>query len=188
MKILQTILFFVFLAGISACAQNQVKSSDTEDSGSVAETVEQEATLQQETPTEQATAATEASEASEASEESRRTAELLDVKTYYFDYDQDELKGIAFEALDAHAEVILSRLLAQPELEVTIEGHADDRGTIEYNNALGNRRGEAVARYLRIRGVRQKNINVISYGELRPVDSADNEGAWKLNRRANLIY
>jgi len=113
---------------------------------------------------------------------------LLEVRTFYFDYDRSELRNLAVNALDVHAENILNRLTTNPNLKVVIEGHADERGTIAYNNALGNRRAEAVARYLRVKGVPGANIDLISYGELRPIDDGHNETAWQLNRRSVLSY
>ena len=113
---------------------------------------------------------------------------MLQVRTFYFDYDQADLRDLAVNALDVHAENILTRLSTTPNLKVVVEGHADERGTIDYNNALGNRRAEAVARYLRVKGVPARNIDVISYGELRPISDENNESAWKLNRRAVLNY
>ena len=79
-------------------------------------------------------------------------------------------------------------LRANPDQIITIEGHADERGTREYNLALGDLRARAVSRYLRSQGVSSKQIKTISYGEEKPVDSRSNEQAWEKNRRARIIY
>ncbi len=91
-------------------------------------------------------------------------------------------------ALDEEAQATLDRqaawLLQYPDIVVTIEGHADERGTREYNLALGERRAMAVKNYLVAKGVSPDRILTISYGEERPVDPGHNEAAWALNRRA----
>ncbi len=91
-------------------------------------------------------------------------------------------------ALDEKARAVLDRqaewLLRYPHVTVTIEGHADERGTREYNLALGERRAQAVKDYLVAKGVAPDRILTISYGEERPVDPGHNEAAWALNRRA----
>ena len=78
-------------------------------------------------------------------------------------------------------------LLAQ-EVSVLIEGHCDERGTREYNLALGERRAEEIRKYLVSIGVSPQQIEVVSYGEERPEDPEHNEAAWARNRRAILIY
>ncbi len=91
-------------------------------------------------------------------------------------------------ALDESARAVLDKqaawLLAHPDVTVTIEGHADERGTREYNLALGERRAAAVKNYLAAKGVAPERMLTISYGEERPVDPGHNEAAWALNRRA----
>ncbi|MDE0179549.1 MAG: OmpA family protein, partial [Gammaproteobacteria bacterium] len=71
---------------------------------------------------------------------------------------------------------------------VNIEGHCDERGTREYNLALGERRSEAVRRYLISAGVRSTQIETVSFGEERPVDPGHDESAWAKNRRAEMSY
>ena len=72
------------------------------------------------------------------------------------------------------------------ELTIVIEGHADDRGTREYNLALGQRRAEAVADYLESNGINRTRLSIISYGEENPVDASSNEAAWSKNRRVEI--
>ena len=69
-----------------------------------------------------------------------------------------------------------------------IEGHTDERGTREYNLALGERRGMAIASFLVASGIPQQQLDVRSYGEEYPIESAHHEAAWQLNRRVELLY
>ncbi|HAD10656.1 MAG TPA: peptidoglycan-associated lipoprotein [Porticoccaceae bacterium] len=105
-----------------------------------------------------------------------------DVETvFYFDFDKSVLKPEALAALRIHAQ----RLLANP-VNVRVEGHADERGTREYNMALGERRGAAVKEFLMLQGVDGSLVEVISYGEERPLAMGSNEADWAVNRRAEL--
>lgn len=98
----------------------------------------------------------------------------------YFDYDKSAI-GVAGEAtLRAQGEL----LLGAPALTVTIEGHCDERGTREYNIALGERRAEAVKTYLVSLGVEADRISTLSYGKERPEVAGHNEDAWRQNRVA----
>ena len=97
-----------------------------------------------------------------------------------FDYDSSVLDPAATQTLDRQA----AWLKQYPDVIVTIEGHADERGTREYNLALGDRRAKAVKNYLVALGVSGDRLLTISYGEERPADPAHNEAAWAENRRA----
>ena len=77
---------------------------------------------------------------------------------------------------------------AQPDVLLSLEGHADERGTREYNLALGERRGQAVRRILRLLGIDSQRLSAISYGEENPVATGHDESAWRLNRRVEFIY
>ncbi len=107
---------------------------------------------------------------------------------FYFDFDKSTIMPQAYIALDQHAEVIKQAIAADPSVFVIIEGHCDERGSAEYNDALGQRRAEAVSRYLRVQGIPADSIETVSYGEWDPVDPAANEEAWAKNRRAVVIY
>jgi peptidoglycan-associated lipoprotein len=97
-----------------------------------------------------------------------------------FDYDSVVLNAEATRVLDGQA----AWLQQYPDVVVTIEGHADERGTREYNLALGDRRANAVRNYLMALGIDQERILTISYGEERPADPGNHEAAWAQNRRA----
>ena len=99
----------------------------------------------------------------------------------YFDLDSHEVKSSAFTRLDAQADW----LRRYPNVRVRIEGNADERGTREYNFALGARRAEAVRAYLVSRGVVDSRIETISYGKERPIAEGANADAWARNRNAH---
>jgi peptidoglycan-associated lipoprotein len=98
----------------------------------------------------------------------------------YFDTDSHTLDGEARAILDTQA----TWLMRNPGVSVTIEGHADERGTREYNLALGDRRANAAKNYLAARGVPAQRLNTISWGKERPVAEGSDESAWAQNRRA----
>jgi len=102
------------------------------------------------------------------------------LKTIYFDFDKSDITSDAAATLDANKD----NLLAYPAARIRIEGHCDERGTNEYNLALGERRANATKRYMADAGVDPNRMDTISYGEERPVDPASNEAAWAKNRRA----
>ncbi|MFV0422006.1 peptidoglycan-associated lipoprotein Pal [Oleidesulfovibrio sp.] len=98
----------------------------------------------------------------------------------YFDFDKFDLRAEGKELLKGKAEA----LKAYPQLRVLIEGNCDDRGTQEYNLALGERRARAAFEYLVLLGVRPDQLEIVSYGEERPAVMGQNEAAWAKNRRA----
>jgi len=108
------------------------------------------------------------------------TADFHDV---FFDLDSYTLREDARAALDQNA-----RLLREnPGTKITIEGHCDERGTTEYNQALGERRAQAARDYLANAGIDAANLSVISYGKERPFDPGHDETAWSKNRRAHIV-
>ena len=100
---------------------------------------------------------------------------------FYFDFDQAILKPESRAALKTHA----ARLATSPS-NVRLVGHADERGTREYNMALGERRAQAVRDFLVLNGVNSSTLEVISYGEERPAVAMSNESAWAQNRRVEM--
>jgi peptidoglycan-associated lipoprotein len=112
-------------------------------------------------------------------EELRRRGFSPDI---YFDYDESTLTDDTRDKLSRNAD-----LLKATQFSVTIEGHADERGTNEYNLALGERRASAVRDYLGSLGVSGERFRTISYGEERPVCTSNEESCWSQNRRAHMI-
>jgi peptidoglycan-associated lipoprotein len=107
-------------------------------------------------------------------------ADMKLVRVIYFDYDKSNLRKDAQDALSSNAKFIQK----YPAWKVSIEGHCDERGTAEYNLALGERRAMSAYRYLVSLGIPDKRLSTVSYGEERPVDPGHTEAAWSKNRRA----
>ncbi len=101
---------------------------------------------------------------------------------YYFDFDMYQLTAATRADLDKVAKV-----LKNSGKKVRLEGHADERGTREYNLALGEKRAKAVVNYLTTQGVNKSQLEVISYGEEKPAALGSNEAAWAKNRRVELV-
>jgi len=116
------------------------------------------------------------------SAEELRRQEALRKTVFYFAFDSSELSAEDRDTLVYHAEA----LKANPSRRVRLEGHADERGTREYNLALGERRAQAVARYLQAQGVSANQLETISYGEERPAQQGTTEAAYAANRRVEL--
>ena len=109
---------------------------------------------------------------------------IPEVRTIYFDYDRDTIKSEYESVVMAHARY----LRANPNARVVLHGHTDERGTREYNMALGERRAGAVQRFLNTQGVSPSQMSVVSYGEERPAVSGQNESAYSQNRRVVFNY
>jgi peptidoglycan-associated lipoprotein len=108
----------------------------------------------------------------------------LSRRVIYFEYDSDAIQPDDQELITAHA----SYLTAHPGQMVTLEGHADERGSPEYNIGLGDRRGQAVKRAFELQGVPAQQITVVSYGEEKPAAEGHSEAAYRLNRRVEIVY
>ncbi len=109
--------------------------------------------------------------------------EMLMLETIYFDYDRSDIRADQRSILAENGNALEGR----PEATVMVEGHCDDRGTNEYNMALGQRRAESVKRYLVNYGVDPAKVTTVSYGEERPVDYGHDEAAWARNRRSEFV-
>lgn len=105
-------------------------------------------------------------------------------KVIYFDFDTAEIRPEYASTLRAHAEYLVNT----PAARLIIEGHADERGSREYNIALGERRANSVQRFLEAEGVSAVQLETVSYGEERPAILGHDEDAWSRNRRAELVY
>ncbi len=104
-------------------------------------------------------------------------------KDINFDFDKFNLKPEAREILKQHADY----LAKNADKNVTIEGHCDERGTSEYNLALGERRAKGAMKYLKGLGISEKRMKTVSYGEEKPLDPGQNEEAWAKNRRDHFV-
>ncbi|MBT8062070.1 MAG: peptidoglycan-associated lipoprotein Pal [Xanthomonadales bacterium] len=109
---------------------------------------------------------------------------LLSKRVIYFDFDKSNVKSEYRDIVAAHA----TYLRAHSSARITLEGHADERGTREYNLGLGERRGNAVTGLLSAGGGSGSQLDVTSYGEERPVCRVSNEDCWWQNRRVEIVY
>jgi len=108
---------------------------------------------------------------------------LKEVRDAYFDYDKADIRADAREALGKTADFLRN----YPQLRVTIEGHCDERGSTEYNLALGDRRANAVKQYLVSLGIPADHLATVSYGKEKPFCMESNETCWQENRRGHFI-
>lgn len=105
-------------------------------------------------------------------------------QSYYFGFDSNAMRPEDLNALNIQA----NYLVTHPNAKIRLEGNTDDRGSREYNIGLGWRRDQSVARFLEQQGVKPSQIQEVSYGKEKPIALGDNERAWSLNRRVDLIY
>lgn len=111
-------------------------------------------------------------------------AALMEATVFYFDFDNTTIKADSKNALIAHSQY----LAANNSARVVLEGHTDERGTVEYNIALGERRGLSVSRFLQANGAAASQIETVSFGEERPALMGHNEASWSKNRRVEIKY
>ena len=158
-------VFFVFCGGSKEVAKIPLDTVETETTDQMRSDVKSVA----ETETRK-----------EAVEEKTPVVEELVFRDIYFAFDQHELSADAREIIAEHAR----KLKDNQQLNILIEGHCDERGTIEYNLALGERRAVTVKAYLINYGIHPERMYTISYGKERPLDLRQTEEAWTKNRRA----
>lgn len=111
--------------------------------------------------------------------EARATLEEM----VFFDYDMSNLRDDAEATLRSKVDI----LRASPQVQIRIEGHADERGSTEYNMALGNRRAEAIRQFLVGFGLAENRFEIVSFGEGRPLQQGSTESAWARNRRGQFV-
>lgn len=109
---------------------------------------------------------------------------FLAKRVVHFDYDSSDLSNEDYQTLQAHAQF----LVANANSKVALTGHTDERGTREYNMALGERRAKAVESFLITNGVNPQQLEAVSYGKEAPVNTGHDEAAWKENRRVEINY
>jgi len=116
--------------------------------------------------------------------EKQRRAELLAQRRVHFAFDSSTIDDEARAIIEAHA----AHLVANPQIKLSLEGNCDERGTREYNLALGERRAQAVEKMMKVLGVAGDRIKTVSYGEEKPLCQEHNESCWRQNRRAEIVY
>ncbi len=167
-KKLGWILVLAMTAWLGGCASDATKESSVDEgaAGRSAET----------TPAASAAPATGSAMSGQA--------DLLSKRRVHFGLDSNAIDDEAREIIKAHA----AYLTANPSIKVKFEGHCDERGSREYNLALGERRAQAVEKMMKVLGVTAGRLSNSSYGEEKPLDAEHNESAWRLNRRVEIIY
>ena len=108
----------------------------------------------------------------------------LSVRTIYFEYDSSEISSDYRSTVEAHS----LYLQQNPSTSVILEGHGDERGSREYNLALGERRAKAVKQQMLLLGANSNQIKLVSYGEERPASDGHDESSWQQNRRVEILY
>jgi peptidoglycan-associated lipoprotein len=108
----------------------------------------------------------------------------LSKRTIYFMLDSSEVMPDFIPVIAAHAQY----LVANPSQRITLEGNADERGSREYNIALGEQRAKSVATMMKVQGVSESQLDIVSYGEEKPAAFGSDEAAWERNRRAEIVY
>lgn len=179
-KVLKGLLIALPVMAMSACS-----SSDDATDASGSQTNQQQTSQSSKSADTEDTMATpmESSE-SQMSEEEAKNQALREKQTVYFAFDNSTISSDYEDMLEAHA----SYLSEHPNMNVKIEGYTDERGTPEYNIALGERRAKAVEKYLEALGVEASQISIVSYGEEKPLVLGQSQAAYAKNRRAVLVY
>jgi len=166
------LLALVFAVAISACKTTPTETDEPAiDTTDVAPVVEE------------ATAAPDPRDYTDA-RNFDNSESLLSQRVIYFDFDKSEVKAEYRSIVAAHA----SYISANGSSRVTLEGHADERGTREYNLGLGERRGNSIAGLLSAAGAMGSQVDTVSYGEERPVCRVSDEDCWSQNRRVEIVY
>lgn len=158
---------------ISACSSNDVEEGEAFTTATTQPVIVEEPTK-----------AVEPVKLSAEELEAQANAKLRDTTTFYFDFDESSIKSADKASLTAHAKY----LDANASAKVKLEGYADERGTPEYNLALGERRAVAVRRFLMANGADAAQISVVSFGEEKPAATGHNEASWAKNRRVEIKY
>ncbi len=120
----------------------------------------------------------------DAAAQAKALSAALGVKVFHFDYDSASISSSDYTALKAHAAYLANNAGAK----VLVSGNTDERGTREYNMALGERRAKSVAAFLTSNGAKSSQLEVVSYGEEKPLAAGESDDAWAQNRRVELEY
>jgi peptidoglycan-associated lipoprotein len=114
----------------------------------------------------------------------KETGSLLSKRNIYYEYDHYDIKEEYVPIIEAHAKF----LVPHPDLKIIVQGNCDDRGSREYNLALGQRRADNVKRAMALLGVNEKHIETVSFGAEKPVAFGQDEESWAKNRRSDIVY
>ena len=169
-NIFKSAVLALAVAGLAACSS----TSDTDANAPVAQTGESDAARAARLEQERLER--------ERQEQARREQAALNTTVFYFDFDVAEFQPSDRETLIVHAR----NLASNPNRRVRLEGHADERGTREYNLALGERRANSIRDFLIVNGASRAQLETVSYGEERPAVNGQTEAAYRQNRRVEI--
>ena len=180
---------FGVLISAGGCANKEVVKKDEPMAGNTApaKSVAAPATAAKAVPGMKAAEAKKAAQAAPAaaSQQAAKTAaKQTSFEKIYFDFDSSDLSKSSRDTLTRSAEVLMKD---QKGIKLRIEGNCDERGSAEYNLALGERRAKAAAKYLATLGVKQARLSVVSYGKEKPAVQGNDEAAWAKNRRDEFV-
>lgn len=174
-KIVKALAVAVPMFALAACSSNDESSSQSQVDTNAQTTTSVEENVQ---------VSAAQREAEIAEQKRQQLAKLRSEHIVYFDFDASTVSSEFAAVLEAHAKFLNNNT----NVSVLIEGHADERGTPEYNIALGERRAKAVVTYLENMGVSASQLSTVSYGEEKPMVKDRTESAFAKNRRAVLVY
>jgi peptidoglycan-associated lipoprotein len=185
MKMRKSIIFLcliVFVLAYAGCAEKHLtKSEGTAQNNSAIKQNEQPSTVGKSAKQEES--AKQGNSKEQTAMESVVSQNITNLKDIHFDFDQYSIRPDDRQILSGHTNL----LLKNKKVKIVIEGNCDERGTTEYNLALGDRRAQEAKKFLVNSGVDQKRIKTISYGKERPLDPDHNEDAWAKNRRDDFV-
>jgi peptidoglycan-associated lipoprotein len=167
--ILMAVCMFAGCAGKTKVASGNVSPSVSDNANKDYSTILMDKDINRQLPAEKS-----------GSQYSQSILETVNGSVVFFDFDSSVLNQDAIKKLNTDAAI----LKTNPGIKIQIEGHCDERGTVEYNLALGQKRADSVMKYFTLMGIDKERISTISYGKERPADPAHNQEAWAKNRRA----
>lgn len=180
---LDRIMALLLVALLAACSSQPTEDTSAEDNTAATTTESETAPVAPSEPVKAQTSSIPLTADNFANHPSNYDG-TTDTKVIFFTFDNSAVPAAAFETLRAHA----NYLKGNSSAKVRLEGHADERGTREYNVALSERRAQSVEKFLRVQGVSAAQIEVVSYGEEKPSAYGHDEMSWAKNRRVVLNY
>jgi peptidoglycan-associated lipoprotein len=169
-KHVHLIVIAVLASLLAACAKDASQTPTVDEQGTAAETAP--------------AGGAKSADGTELGTKGKGSDQMASEMRIYFALDSSSLDEQSRPIVEAHA----SRLAANPSASVTLEGHADERGTREYNLALGERRAQSVQKLMLALGAASKQVKIVSYGEEKPADRGHDESAYRQNRRVEIVY
>ena len=177
----KALLSMLLVSLLSACASKDVKEAPK---AAIEDRTATKAAAQPSAPSAPAAETTPMKPATIAASPLTDPASILSKRSVYFDYDKFDVKSEYTSLVEAHAKY----LLQHGDAKVTLQGNTDERGSREYNLALGQRRAEGVKKMLLLLGAAEAQVEAVSLGEEKPRAAGSNEAAWAQNRRSDILY